>query len=137
MWTESGGRHGLTSSSGAVGLMQVLPSAHPEFDRTKLARSPEYNIAAGARLLGDSYRAGWDLVAAASRYNAGARPSGAPHPASGSRWGYRHQGGYIDAVVRSNNYLVRLGRPSRVVAGVFGVLGALAAGAGAWGLGHG
>jgi hypothetical protein len=46
---ESGFNPGAVSYAGALGLAQILPSAHPEFDRARL-RDPVYGARAFARL---------------------------------------------------------------------------------------
>jgi len=87
--------------------MQVVPRWHPEFDVARLKLDPAYNIMAGARLLAASKRAGFDLVEAASRYNAGSQANGKPHPSSSSPWGVREDVPYIASVVRGHNWFIR------------------------------
>jgi hypothetical protein len=40
-------------SSNALGIMQIIPKWHPEFDAERLASDPDYNIKAGAQFLGE------------------------------------------------------------------------------------
>jgi len=83
---ESGGRHfdkngkPLTSSAGAVGVMQVMPSTGPEaarlaglaWDAEKFRSDPDYNRALGQAYYKDMLRRfGGDPVKAAAAYNAG------------------------------------------------------------------
>jgi hypothetical protein len=58
---ESGGNPGAVSPSGALGLSQILPTAHPEFDRWALVRDPVYQTRAFVRLsrIG-TVRSPWD-----------------------------------------------------------------------------
>lgn len=82
---ESGGRQfdksgrPLTSSAGAVGIMQILPSTGPEaaklaglpWDETKLFNDPEYNDKLGRAYLGSMYQKFGSPQLAAAAYNAG------------------------------------------------------------------
>lgn len=77
---ESGGRTGLTSSKGAMGLAQLMPDTAKEvaadigveYDKDRLLNDGEYN-----RLLGEAYldkmlkRYGGDQTLATAAYNAG------------------------------------------------------------------
>jgi hypothetical protein len=57
------------STSNALGIMQIIPKWHPEFDAERLANDPEYNINAGAQFLGDLIKKhGGDLHKAAQSY---------------------------------------------------------------------
>jgi hypothetical protein len=44
------------STSNALGIMQIIPKWHPEFDPERLANDPDYNIHAGAQFLGELIR---------------------------------------------------------------------------------
>lgn len=82
---ESGGRQfdetgkPLTSSAGAVGIMQILPSTGPEaaklaglpWDETKFFNDPEYNDKLGRAYLGSMYEKFGSPQLAAAAYNAG------------------------------------------------------------------
>lgn len=109
MYSESGGNPAALSPVGAVGLLQIMPSTARMSEEQLL--DPRTNLTVGLGLLGDSRRLGWDLVASASRYNAGMRADGSPHPSQRSPWGVREDKGYIDRVVRSVNWYTRLETP--------------------------
>jgi hypothetical protein len=47
---ESGGKIDALNPSGAAGLWQILPSAHPEYDANKLRTDPAYNAKAMAAI---------------------------------------------------------------------------------------
>ena len=82
---ESGGRQfdkdgrPLTSSAGAVGIMQILPSTGPEaaklagvpWDETKFFNDPNYNDTLGRAYLGSMYEKFGSPQLAAAAYNAG------------------------------------------------------------------
>jgi soluble lytic murein transglycosylase-like protein len=73
--TESGFNRRAVSSAGARGLMQVLPSAHPQLlSGGKDLSDPAVNVAIGSsilrRYLDDS---GGDLASALSRYSGGGK----------------------------------------------------------------
>jgi hypothetical protein len=82
---ESGGKQfaangkPLTSSKGAVGVMQVMPTTGPEaaklagvpWDANKLAHDAAYNQKLGEAYFGEMLRQFKDPVAAAAAYNAG------------------------------------------------------------------
>lgn len=56
-------------TSNAVGVMQIIPHWHPEFDPEKLASDPAYNISAGAKFLSDLInKHGGDTKAALQDY---------------------------------------------------------------------
>jgi soluble lytic murein transglycosylase-like protein len=56
-------------TSNALGIMQIIPKWHPEFDAERLANDAEYNIDAGAQFLGDLIKKhGGDLHKAAQSY---------------------------------------------------------------------
>lgn len=73
---ESGMRqfdaHGKPTSPGtstAIGMMQIIPRWHPEFDPQKLSGNAEYNINAGAKFISDLMREhDGDLSTVAKRY---------------------------------------------------------------------
>ena len=72
-WQESGWQQGVTSSAGAVGVMQLLPATGEWVGEAMLGRSvdladPRQNVRAGVRLLAhylDRYDGNRDLVLAA------------------------------------------------------------------------
>ena len=83
---ESGGKHfdaktgqPLTSSAGAVGIAQVMPSTAPEaaklagleYDEDRYRNDPSYNEALGKAYFKDQYRRFGDPQLAAAAYNAG------------------------------------------------------------------
>ncbi|MDO9103382.1 MAG: phage tail tape measure protein [Methylovulum sp.] len=69
---ESGGRQEAVSHKGAVGVMQVVPSAHPEFNPGQLRINQAYNVDAGAQYLNElSTLFKGDLVSTIAAYNAG------------------------------------------------------------------
>ncbi|MGZ5056594.1 MAG: putative barnase/colicin E5 family endoribonuclease, partial [Methylobacter sp.] len=49
---DANGKPTNPGTSNALGVMQVIPKWHPEFDKEKLANDAEYNIHAGAQILG-------------------------------------------------------------------------------------
>ncbi|MGF6723286.1 soluble lytic murein transglycosylase-like protein [Paraburkholderia sp. GAS41] len=73
--TESGFNRRAVSSAGALGLMQVLPSAHPQLvSGGKDLSDPAVNVTIGSSILrGYLDAAGGDLNSALSRYNGGGK----------------------------------------------------------------
>lgn len=52
MAIESAGNAGTaTSSAGAVGIMQIVPKYHPEFDYNRMRNDPEYAIACSCKVV--------------------------------------------------------------------------------------
>jgi soluble lytic murein transglycosylase-like protein len=102
LWESGGDPDAINPTSGAVGLMQIMPGIHG-LTAAELS-SPVINVNKGAELLGDSKRLGFDLPQAVSRFNAGAVASGKPHLSASSPWGYREDPGHIEKVVRAHNY---------------------------------
>lgn len=104
IYGESAGLPNARSPKNALGLMQLASeSARAGLSDDEL-RDPRTNIRAGARFIQRIYRDGDQLPELASKYNAGAEPTGAPHPSSSSPWGIREESGYIDRVVAGANY---------------------------------
>lgn len=112
IFSESGGNPESISSAGAVGLMQILPTT-AGISKSELL-NVNVNLRTGVKLLNEMYSNGMnDLAAVASMYNAGYNPkTHRPWPNEGSNakyqteWGFRAQPGYIDSVVKANNYLI-------------------------------
>lgn len=109
--SESGGDPSAKSSAGAIGLMQVMPSTAGMTVEQLLNAGT--NLRAGIRFLDTFYLPENDLPAIASMYNAGFHPSTKrpwenheTAPAFQSEYGFRSNQGYIDHVVRSNNYAI-------------------------------
>lgn len=105
IWAESGGDPTAQSPDGGLGLMQLThPSTYAPHSRAA-AMEPGLNIELGARTITSFARTprATDLPAVASRYNAGGRADGSPHPSPASPWGYRETPGHIDRVVRASN----------------------------------
>jgi soluble lytic murein transglycosylase-like protein len=73
--TESGFNRRAVSSMGAKGLMQVLPSAHPQLvSGGKDLSDPAVNVAIGSSILrGYLDAAGGDVNSALSRYSGGGK----------------------------------------------------------------
>ena len=73
--TESGFNRRAVSSAGALGLMQVLPSAHPKLvSGGKDLSDPAVNVTIGSSILrGYLDAAGGDVNSALSRYNGGGK----------------------------------------------------------------
>jgi hypothetical protein len=103
IWAESGGDPNAVSPAGAVGLMQLHSEAARQGHNFEQVKDPELNVRLGAQYLRTVYGPNSPtLPHVASRYNAGQRADGSPHPASNA-WGMRYQGDYIDRVVAANN----------------------------------
>jgi soluble lytic murein transglycosylase-like protein len=111
VYVESGGDENAMGKAGEVGLFQILPStAHLGIDQLLNAGT---NIRAGITYLQSFMGHGYDIPAVVSMYNAGTNPkTGRPYmndetsTAFQSEYGYRSAPGYIDAVIRGNNYLL-------------------------------
>jgi soluble lytic murein transglycosylase-like protein len=73
--TESGFNRRAVSSAGARGLMQVLPSAHPQLlSGGRDLSDPAVNVTIGSSILrGYLDDSGGDLAAALSRYSGGGK----------------------------------------------------------------
>lgn len=57
----------------AYGLTQVVPTYHPEYDKSKIINDPAYNVAAGSEILAKELKKfNGDIVKALAAYNAGA-----------------------------------------------------------------
>ncbi len=52
---DANGKPVNPGTSSALGVMQIIPKWHPEFDPNKLATDAEYNIQAGAKILSDLF----------------------------------------------------------------------------------
>jgi hypothetical protein len=66
---DENGKAVKPSTSNALGIMQIIPKWHPEFDAERLANDAEYNIDAGAQFLGELIKKhGGDLHKAAQSY---------------------------------------------------------------------
>jgi hypothetical protein len=66
---DENGKTVKPSTSSALGVMQIIPKWHPEFDAERLANDAEYNIDAGAQFLGELIKKhGGDLHKAAQSY---------------------------------------------------------------------
>jgi hypothetical protein len=103
IWAESGGDPSAVSPAGAVGLMQLHSAAARQGHTLEQVRDPELNVRLGAQYLRTVYGPNSPtLPHVASRYNAGQKADGTPHPASNA-WGMRYEGNYIDRVVAANN----------------------------------
>lgn len=111
VYVESGGNPEARGAAGEVGLFQILPStAHLTVDQLLNAGT---NIRAGISYLDSLMGPGVDLPALISMYNAGRNPAtGRPYSneetgaAYQSEYGFRSANGYIDAVIRANNYFI-------------------------------
>lgn len=102
-----------------AGLMGIYWSVHKKTKADML--DPEKNIDYGASLLASTAAKGYQLPGVASVHVAGGGHSGTPHDSIASPWGMREHMwlgkpgvdgsvGYIDRVVRANNYWIdRLG----------------------------
>lgn len=109
--SESGGNAGAVSHSGAIGLMQVLPStAGKTADELK---NVQVNLRAGVQYLQSLEGPGNDVPAIASMYNAGFNPANhrpwpnaQTAPAFQTAYGFRAEPGYIDNVIAANNYYI-------------------------------
>ncbi len=118
IFAESGGNPQAENFC-CVGLMAIYWSVHGKTRADML--DPEKNIDYGASLLAKTKARGYQLPGVASVHVGGGGMTGDPHTAMKSPWGMREhmwlqkpQGdgsvGYIDRVVRANNYFVnRLG----------------------------
>lgn len=76
IWAESRGNPHITSSAGAIGLMQVVPKSHPDqrvqTDGDVMLFIEDYNIWAGyTHLYNDIYKMDGNLKNAIKTYNAG------------------------------------------------------------------
>lgn len=105
IFAESSGRPDAVSPRGAVGLMQLHSSAARQGHSFAAVRDPELNVSLGAAYLARLRRlpGGSTLAHVASRYNAGQREDGSPHPDPRSPWGLRAEGKYIERVARASN----------------------------------
>jgi len=62
-------------TSSALGVMQIIPKWHPQYDPTKLAQDADYNIHAGAEFLGELLKKhDGDMKAAAMDYYGSKNP---------------------------------------------------------------
>lgn len=107
-YAESGGRADARSPDGGWGLMQIQRSnfAWLKLDEAT-ALDPHENVRAACELLRSMGAAQMELPAVASRYNAGGNPTtGTPWMSLKSPWGMRETPGYIERVVRANNWFV-------------------------------
>ena len=106
IYAESGGDPKAESPKGAIGLMQVVPKYH-QTNRVAMF-NPKQNVLKGASIYRRLMTLGLDLPQAASGYNAGlVAETQKPHTSSKSPWGLREDPGYIDRVVRANNWYIR------------------------------
>lgn len=105
IWAESGGNEHARSSDGGLGLMQLTHPSTFAGHSPDEAMDPALNVRLGARAIATYARTprAADLPAVASRYNAGGRADGSPHPSNASPWGYRETPGHIDRVVAATN----------------------------------
>lgn len=111
IWAESGGNPAAKSSDGGYGLMQLTSAgALAGHTGTETIADPALNVRLGAEYLARITRKGDSLVEVASRYNAGQRADGSPHPSSDQPWGYAETTGHITRVVTAANTAVELGR---------------------------
>jgi soluble lytic murein transglycosylase-like protein len=103
---SEGGDPSARGADGEIGLCQIMPGTGAELGYSAaMLTDPAQNLRCAATLLGRSRAKGFDLPAAASRYNAGGdATTGAPHPSPSSPWGYRATGDYISRVVGASNY---------------------------------
>lgn len=103
IYAESGGNPNATSPAGAVGLMQLHSAGARAGHTLQQCYDPELNVRLGtqylAKLVGPKSPT---LPHVASRYNAGQKQNGSPHPANNA-WGMRHDQGFIDRVVAASN----------------------------------
>jgi hypothetical protein len=107
IYRESGGNPAAIAPDGGLGLMQITSTAAKAGHTDQEVLDPATNVQLGARLIAAQRRAGDTIVEAASKFNAGAEGTGAPHPSSVSPWGYRETAGHISAVVAAANYALR------------------------------
>lgn len=109
--SESNGNDRIISPAGAVGLMQVMPSTARL--TTAQLMNADTNLRAGIKYLDSLQSDANDLPAVASMYNAGSNPlnhrpwsNAESNPNFQSEYGFRSNAGYIDHVVRANNYAI-------------------------------
>jgi hypothetical protein len=103
---ESGGNPAARSGDGGLGLMQITSSGLKQGLSDDQVMVPENNLKLGTDFLrilrGSGPASARELPAVASRYNAGQKTNGAPHPANNA-WGMRATGNHIDRVVAAAN----------------------------------
>lgn len=118
--SESGGDPNaslVTENERSYGLMAINIKAHKSVTKEQML-NPEQNLDYGVSLVADSYNKGFDLVESASIHNGGKistsynGKAGDPHKSNTSPWGLRETSGkpygYIERVVRSQNYFRRI-----------------------------
>ena len=72
---DANGRPLRPSNSNALGIMQIIPKWHPQFDVNRLTNDAEYNINAGAQFLGELVKKyNGDLHRAAQAYFGSKKP---------------------------------------------------------------
>lgn len=105
IWAESGGDEHARAADGGRGLMQLTHPSTFSGHSPDEVMDPQLNVRLGARTIARFARTprAADLPAVASRYNAGGRADGSPHPSQASPWGYRETPGHIDRVVAATN----------------------------------
>ncbi len=112
MQIESGGYPNAVSRSGALGLMQLMPStfnslmgraAHVAVDK-KEALKPEINVSLGAKLLASLMkRYQGNLVSTAAGYNAGSARCGSLSQCKTNPWNLRTECGYVESILQAYN----------------------------------
>lgn len=81
---ESGGSTGAQNPSGAAGLWQILPSAHPQFNVHQLLTDPAYNARAAVSVYNSQGLGAWSTYTngAFKQYLSGAAAAGATDAAT-------------------------------------------------------
>ena len=69
-------QHENPNYAGAIGMMQVIPKWHPQFDAQKLATNATYNLMAGAIILRNYIEMKGGVAAGLAAYNAGPNATG-------------------------------------------------------------
>ncbi len=109
IFRESGGNPGIVNRENppGLGLTQITsPDLYRGYSRTQVL-DPDLNVHICSNIVGAYTKAGLDLPATASCYNAGALLNPLrPHPSTVSPWGYRETVGHISAEVAASNYFL-------------------------------